>query len=64
MKDIHKGTLPVYGDTILSHTEVYNWVEKFLRGRSKIVAEDRRGRRLLIATKANELLLEELIRVD
>jgi transposase len=35
-KDIHKEMFPVYGGKCLSRRKVYNWVEKFSEGRSKV----------------------------
>jgi hypothetical protein len=35
-KNIRKEIFPVYGETCLSRKAVYNWIEKFSQGRSKI----------------------------
>jgi hypothetical protein len=43
---------------------VHNWVEKFSRGRSKVVDDARPGRYVEVATEATVQRVEELIRTD
>ena len=38
-KDIHKETLPMYGEHCLSRQAVHNWVQKFSEGRTSIEDE-------------------------
>jgi hypothetical protein len=42
-KNIHKEMFPVYGGKCLSRKAVHNWVEKFSRGRSKVVGDAQPG---------------------
>lgn len=63
-KDIHKEMSPVYGEKCLSRKAVYNWVEKFSQGRSKVVDDRRSGRPVQISTDATLRRVEEMIRTD
>lgn len=62
--NIHKEMLLVYGEKCLSRKAVYNWVEKFSQGRSKIDDEDRSRCPVLIVTKSTKQQVEELIPAD
>jgi hypothetical protein len=42
-KDIHKEIFPVYGGKCLPRIAVYNWVDKFSEGRSKVADDARPG---------------------
>ncbi|GFR05356.1 hypothetical protein TNCT_267351 [Trichonephila clavata] len=56
--------LPVYEENFLSCKSMYDWLQKFFQGRSKIVAEDRSGHPVLIVTKSTEQQVEEFIPAD
>jgi transposase len=43
---------PAYGGKCFSLNAVYNWVEKFSQGRSKVADDARSGRPVEIATEA------------
>jgi hypothetical protein len=51
-KNIHKEMLPIYSEKCLSRQAVYNWVQKFLEGRTRIEEEHRVGRPTEIGDKA------------
>jgi transposase len=42
-KDIHKEMFPVYAGKCLSHKVVYNWIEKFSQGHSKVADDAQPG---------------------
>jgi hypothetical protein len=48
----------------MSRNGVHKWIEKFTRGRSKVVDDARPGRPVETATKVTVQRLAELIRAD
>jgi hypothetical protein len=40
-KDIYKNVLHFYGENCLSGQAVYNWIEEFTEGRSKLEGNDK-----------------------
>jgi hypothetical protein len=64
VKDIHKEMFCVQGGKCLSYKAVYNRVDKFPQGFSKVADDARPGRPIEIATEATVQRMEELIRAD
>ena len=62
--DIHKEMLPVYAEKCLSRKAVFSWVNKFKRGRAKIVDESRSGRPVQIATDGTVQRVNDLVMGD
>jgi hypothetical protein len=60
-KNIHKEMFPVYSDKCLLHKEVYNWIEKFSQGCSKITDDARLGCPVEIATETTLQQMEKFI---
>jgi transposase len=63
-KVIHKEIFPVYSGKCLSSKVVYNWVEKFSQGCSKVADDARPGRPVETATEATMQRVEELVLAD
>lgn len=63
-KDIHKEMFPVYGEKCLSRKAVYNWIENFSQGRSKLMDKGRTGRSVQIATNTTPRRVQEVIQAD
>jgi len=63
-RDIHKETLPMYGEHCLSRQAVHNWVQKFSEGRTSIKDGHRAGRPVEIATLETLQRVEDIIRAE
>jgi histone-lysine N-methyltransferase SETMAR len=59
---IHLSMCAQYGDKVLSHTIVYEWIEMFENGRTSVTDTERSGRPATATTTRNEERTLELIR--
>ena len=62
--EIHKELQSVYGEHVISRTQVYHWCNLFEAGNSDLTDREGRGRSITATSEDNVKRVDELIRQD
>ena len=62
--EIHKELQSVYGEQVISRTQVYHWCNLFEAGHSDLTDREGRGRSITATSEDNVKRVDELIRQD